>query len=326
MSFDPAKDIPDLSNKTFLITGGKSPPFMAAGHLLPTSANVSSNLTGTNGLGKETIVTLAKHSPEHIYFTGRNASAADGVIDTVKSVAPSVKLTFIECNQLSLASVEKAAKTFLSKSSQLDVLICNAGVMATEAALSEDGYENQFGVNHVAHALLVKLLLPTLQKTAEKTGDTRIVYLTSTGFMYPFPGGIVFDGVKTTQDFGPGSQWARYGQSKLANVIYAAELARRYPSITSVSIHPGVVKTDLIGRLKPEEKDLVHQVSKVIVEPEEGVYNTCWCATTEKSNIKNGELYLPVGQPGEHTKESLDKELAEKLWTWTEKELESYSL
>ncbi len=198
--------------------------------------------------------------------------------------------------------------------------------MATDAALTKEGYENQFGVNHVAHALLVKLLLPTLEETAKKTGDARILFLTSLGFLYPFPGGVQFDGVKTTQDFGAGSQWARYGQSKLANVQYAAELARRYPSITSVSLHPGTVNTDIIGRLKPDEKDLVYQMNKVIVEPEEGVYNTCWCATTKKSNIKNGELYLPVGQPGAHSKESSDQELCGKLWTWTQKELESYSL
>ena len=281
---------------------------------------------GTNGLGKQTIITLAKHSPEHIYFTGRNAKSAQSIIDDANSTAPSVKLTFIECDQLSLSSVEKAAKELVSKVTQLDVLICNAGVMATDAALTKDGYENQFGVNHVAHALLVKLLLPTIQKTAEKVGDARILFLTSLGFMYPFPGGVQFDGVKTTQDFGPGSQWARYGQSKLANVQYPAELARRYPSITSVSLHPGTVNTDIIGRLKPDEKDLVYQMNKVIVEPDEGVYNTCWCATTERNNLKNGELYLPVGQLGEHSKESSDKELTEKLWSWTQKELESYGL
>lgn len=282
--------------------------------------------SGTNGLGKETITALAKHSPQYIYFTGRNADGAKSLIDNVKSTAPSSKLTFIKCDQLSLDSVKAAAKEFLSASCQLDVLICNAGVMATEPALTKDGYENQFGVNHMAHALLVKLLLPTLRKTADKTGDARILFLTSLGFMYPLPVGIVFDGVKTTQDFGPGSQWARYGQSKLANVIYPAELARRYPSITSVSLHPGVVNTDIIGRLKPDEKELVYQSSKVIVEPHEGICNTCWCATTKQSGIKNGELYLPVGQLGEHSKESSDLKLAETLWTWTEMELEQYNL
>lgn len=277
-------------------------------------------------MGKETILALAKHYPEHIYFTGRNGDSARSIISDVKSTAPSAKLTFIQCDQLSLDSVKNAAKEFLLASSRLDILICNAGVMATEPALTKDGYENQFGVNHVAHALLVKLLLPTLQKTADKTGDVRIIFLTSLGFMYPNPGGIMFDTVKTTQDFGPGSQWARYGQSKLANVLYAAELARRYPSITSVSLHPGVVNTDIIGRLKPDEKELVYSSCKVIVEPEEGVYNTCWCATSKQNGIKNGELYLPVGQPGEHTKDSSDKDLAARLWTWTQEQLEPYNL
>ena len=139
---------------------------------------------GTNGLGKQTILTLVKHSPEHIYFTGRNAKGAQDLIQDVKSVAPSVQLTFIRCDQLSLSSVEEAAKAFLSKTSTLDVLICNAGVMATEAALTKEGYENQFGINHVAHALLVKLLLPTILKTGEQTGDARILFLTSLGFNY----------------------------------------------------------------------------------------------------------------------------------------------
>ena len=282
---------------------------------------------GTNGLGRETILALAKHSPEHIYFTGRNASSAEKIISQVKEETSSAKVTFIECDQLSLASVASAADKFKSQSSRLDILILNAGVMATDAALSEDGYENQFAVNHVAHALFVKKLLPTIEATAAKQGgDARVLFLTSLGFMYPLPGGVAFGSIKTTQDFGPGSQWARYGQSKLANVVYAAELARQHPNVLAVSLHPGTVNTDIIGRLKSDEKDLVYKMNSVIVEPHEGVYNTCWCATVSKGELKNGELYLPVGKLGEHTKESSDRELAKKLWDWTEEELKGYSV
>lgn len=275
-------------------------------------------------MGRQTIATLAKHSPEHIYFTGRNSEAATEIIAQTQSNSPNVKLCFIECNQLSLASVQAAANVFLQQATQLDVLICNAGVMATEPALSQDGYENQFAINHVAHALLVKLLLPTLSSTAASQGEARVLFITSLGFMYPFPGCVMFDSLKTTQDFGPRTQWARYGQSKLALVQYAAELARRWPAITFVSLHPGVVNTDLVARLKPEDKELVHQTNPIIIEPEEGVWNSCWCATTEKSNLENGELYWPVGQLGEHTKESGDQNLREKLWQWTQKELEDF--
>ena len=282
---------------------------------------------GTNGLGRETILALAKHSPEHIYFTGRNATSAEKIVSQVKQEAPSAQLTFIECDQLSLASVASAADKFKSQSSRLDVLILNAGVMATEAALSKDGYENQFAVNHIAHALFVKKLLPTVQATAAKQGgDARVIFLTSLGFMYPLPGGVAFDTIKTTQDFGPGAQWGRYGQSKLANVLYSAELARRHPDVLAVSVHPGIVNTDIIGHLKPDDKELVYKMSDVIVQPHEGVYNTCWCATVGKGELKNGELYLPVGTLGEHTKESSDKELAKKLWSWTKEELKGYSV
>ena len=267
---------------------------------------------------------LAKHSPKHIYFTGRNKASADKVTAAVESSAPGAKVSFIECDQLSLASVAAACKAFLAQSATLDVLLCNAGVMATEPGLTKDGYENQFGVNHVAHALMVKMLLPALQKVADTTGDARVLFLTSLGFMYTPPGGVAFDGVKTVQDLGPGSEWARYGQSKLANILYPAELARRYPALTTASVHPGTVGTDIIGRLKPEQKALVHQTNKVILEPHQGAYNSCWCATTARGNVKRGELYMPVGKLGEHTKDSSDSALAEKLWTWTQEEISAY--
>ena len=102
---------------------------------------------------------------------------------------------------------------------------------------------------------------------------------------------------------------------------YAAELARRYPSILSVSLHPGAVKTDLIERLKPEEKDLVYRMNEVVVEPEEGVWNTCWCVTGGRGEVRNGEVYFLVGMVGEHTKELQDGEMCARFWDWTQEEL-----
>ena len=282
---------------------------------------------GTAGLGKETILALSKHNPSHIYFTGRNSASASAVQSEVKAKVPSAALTFIPCDQNSLASVHKAAREFVSKSSRLDVLLCNAGIMATGPGLTADGYENQFGVNHVAHALLVKLLLPTLEKTQAQTDDVRIIFLTSLGFRMPPPGGIIFKDLKTVQDLGVAGPWARYGQSKLANVIYPAELARRYPSITSISIHPGTINTDIIGRLNFINKAIVYATNiGKIKKPHEGAYQACWASTTAKTNIENGAFYEPVGQRGEGSKDSVRKELWEELWTWTQKELEPYKL
>ncbi|MCJ1235694.1 hypothetical protein MMC14_003665 [Varicellaria rhodocarpa] len=211
------KDISSLAEQVFFVTGG------------------------TAGLGKETILALSHHTPKHIYFTGRNAKNSADVISQANAINPTVHVSYIECDQTSLSSTENAVKQFLSTSQRLDVLLCNAGVMGTDPSLTKDGYEYQFGINHMAHALMVKMLLPSLQRTATQTENARIIFLSSVGYRFPPLGGIVFKELKTTQDRFFAGRWVRYGQSKLANVIYANELARRYPDITSMSIHPGVI-------------------------------------------------------------------------------------
>jgi NAD(P)-dependent dehydrogenase (short-subunit alcohol dehydrogenase family) len=143
-------------------------------------------------------VQLAKHNPKHIYFTGRNSQAAEAVI--AESKGGSARVTFIACDLDSLSSVSEAAKNFLEKSgNQLDVLICNAGVMAVPPGVSKDGYEIQFAVNHLAHALLMKICLSALQKAADEKGDARIVSLTSLGFKSAPKAGIIFKDLKSSQ-------------------------------------------------------------------------------------------------------------------------------
>ncbi|KAJ6588800.1 oxidoreductase [Mycena capillaripes] len=303
MKFNPSTDIPDLAGKVILVTGG------------------------TGGIGKESVLALAKHNPKSIYFTGRNSSRANEVIAEIKSTAPSVTIVFLECDLESLAAVERGAKQFISQSDRLDILMCNAGVMNVPPALTKDGYEVHFGTNHLAHALFIKLLLPTLLRTAEAPGgDVRVIPLTSQAFaMHPM-GGILFDDLRTTQVSGL-VKFLRYGQSKLANILYASELAKRYPQITSVSIHPGVVRTDLLAQqdyITRALAFLTHPFS--MLTPAEGAYNQCWAATVDKAKITNGEYYEPVGVPGGHARLSRDAKLASRLWDWTEKELESYDI
>ncbi|MCJ1281102.1 hypothetical protein MMC26_000420 [Xylographa opegraphella] len=300
-SFDPAKDIPDLSGKVIFVTGG------------------------TAGLGKETILAFAKHHAEHIYFSGRNAKSAEAVISDVKAVAPDVRVTFLECDLASLASVEKAAKQFSAESERLDILLCNAGIMALPPGLTKDGYEIQFGTNHVGHALLVKLLLPILLRTAQTPeSDVRVVMLTSLAFrMHPL-GGIDIPSLRTPR---PGifGHWIRYGQSKLANILFASELARRYPSITTASVHPGVINTGLLTNSGIWNAAFVHVTHPFsTLTPEQGAHNSLW-ATTTKKDLTRGGFYVPVGVPGAHDKESKSEKLAGELWEWTEKELRTYN-
>ena len=109
-------------------------------------------------------------------------------------------MTFIPCDQTSFSSVFQAAKIFLEKSeNQLDILICNAGVMAIPPGLSKDGYEIQFATNHLAHALLIKLCLPALLRSAEEHGDARILSVTSLAFQRAPKQGIIFEDLRTSQ-------------------------------------------------------------------------------------------------------------------------------
>ena len=279
---------------------------------------------------------LVQHKPAKIIFTGRNAQASEAVTEQAKAISPSTAFEFLPIDMMDLASVNKAAETYLQQNpSRLDVVICNAGVMATDAYVTKDGYENQFGINHIAHHLLVKRLLPLLQKTAQSRGsdaDVRIVVLTSLGFQAGamIPGGIMFDTLKTPQAEPGGddmNKWLRYGQSKLANVLFTRELARRYhPNITSVVVHPGTVWTDIIYRLSEKDRKFVEDRNDIIVPAEVGAYNTVWAATTKKKNLKNGGLYMPVGKSGDDKEipQSLDEELAKRLWEWTEKEIQPF--
>lgn len=307
ITFNPAKDIQDQSGRVFFVTGG------------------------TTGLGASFISLIAAKNPAHVVFSGRNVSRANELISKVKAASPNVKVTFIECDLSSLASVQRAAKQFLAQSDRLDVLMCNAGVMALDPALSKDGYEIQFATNHLGHALLIKLLLPCMLKTAEQPGsDVRIINLSSMAHQTVPSKGIELDTLKTTQSgLGPfytPSKWMRYGQSKLANLLYARALARRYPSIKTVSVHPGFVRTDLHATEGFTDRIIINTLAgSNWLAVEQGSYNQTWAATTPKENLENGAYYVPVAVKGELTTATArDERLAEQLYTWTEAELAKF--
>jgi NAD(P)-dependent dehydrogenase (short-subunit alcohol dehydrogenase family) len=222
--------------------------------------------------------------------------------------------------------VQSAARAFVSKEKRLDVLILNAGIMATPAGTTEQGYEIQFGTNHIGHALLTKLLLPALLETTKQPGaDVRVVSLSSAGHAFAPGKGIIFDQLKADMS----STWTltRYGQSKLANVLFAKELGKRYPQLTAVSVHPGVVNTELYRStskwfLVGKFIDAARRWAYTSVQ--DGAKNQLWAATAE--GVKNGEYYTPVGVLGQGSRLSDDGGLAEELWVWTEREIEGYTL
>ncbi|KXX73554.1 Short-chain dehydrogenase TIC 32, chloroplastic [Madurella mycetomatis] len=315
VAFKPATDIPPLNDKVILVTGGNA------------------------GLGKAAIQQLAAHSPARIYLASRDASRAQSAIADITRAVPSAGSVIkpLSLDLTSFASIKAAAQQVLSECSRLDILMLNAGIMATPAATTQEGYEIQFGTNHVGHALLTKLLLPLLLRTAAlqlqqspetRKPDVRVVVLSSMAHLFSAPGGIDFSTLKGAGSGGLYWTWALYGQSKLANILFAKELARRYPQLTVVAVHPGVVNTNLM--IPFSQQYLVAHLARraggwVLSTADQAVRNQLWAAAATKG-IENGEFYYPVGVAGLAGGRANDGELARMLWEWTEKELEGQVL
>ncbi|KAK7455045.1 hypothetical protein Landi51_03254 [Colletotrichum acutatum] len=228
-------------------------------------------------------------------------------------------------------NASSAAITFLAAAYRLDILILNAGVMNVPAgSVTQEGYEMHFGTNHVGHALFVKLLIPILQTTASEgnvgsgKADVRVVFVSSVAHKYPPSGGLQFDSFHPKGQSEILSANALYGQSKLANLLYAREMAKRHPEWTTVSIHPGTVKTDL--QKSTDGSLLIRAFQKVVVpligvDVEEGARSQLWAATAH--GVENGEYYEPVGVAGNGSAFAKDNNIALKLWDWTQKEIEN---
>ncbi|KAF2847721.1 oxidoreductase-like protein [Plenodomus tracheiphilus IPT5] len=304
-SFNPEKDVGSLEGKVILVTGGNA------------------------GLGKQTVAYLAAHNPARIYIAARTESKAREAITDIKNSVPNAPdIVYLPLDLTSFSSIAEAASAFKARESRLDLLINNSGIMATPYSTTKEGYEIQFGTNHMGHALLTKLLLPVLLETAKlPDADVRVVNLSSMGHKITVSKGIDFDQAALEKE----KTWRRYGSSKLANILFARELAARYPQITSVSLHPGVIPTDLFAPLRTNVMMKIGLWIFTLVgtallpghykDAKGGSLNTTWCATTKKENLENGAYYVPVGSKDPGSKWAQNQGLQKKLWEYTEAEL-----
>ncbi|KAL2871696.1 putative short-chain dehydrogenase/reductase family protein [Aspergillus lucknowensis] len=298
-SFRPEQDIPDLSGKVVLVTGGNA------------------------GLGKETIRQILKHSPQKVFLAARSEEKAANAIAELKSSTPDASITWLPLDLSSTKSVQNAAEKFKSEASRLDILILNAGVMSLPPGETDLGHEIQLGTNHTGHFLLTKLLLPTLLRTAEEepNSDVRIISLSSVGHnLAPS-----FDTILDQSKLKKCNTHARYGASKAANILFAAELARRYPSLTAVSLHPGLIATDLygpIGKQNPIAAVGAKVLGAVGTQVEQGAWNQLWAAVgAKRGELVNGAYYVPVGNLKTYNRYANSEEMGKALWEWTEAEL-----
>jgi NAD(P)-dependent dehydrogenase (short-subunit alcohol dehydrogenase family) len=195
-------------------------------------------ITGsTEGIGRQTALELLRLG-HHVVIHGRSPAKTQAAAEGLRGESGSQALDTWVCDFSSLAAIRAAAPAFLSAHPKLDVLLHNAGVFTTTRALSADGYELTFAVNHLAPFLLTHLLAPALEAAA----PSRVVVVSSTAHLL---GAVDFDDLDFAKAF---SGQAAYSRSKMCNVLFAAELAGRWKDkrITANSLHPGVVGTKLL--------------------------------------------------------------------------------
>jgi len=206
---------------------------------LPSSRAKRAVVTGGNaGLGRETVRLLA-HRGAEVVLASRDPSRGENARQDVLRDVPDARVRVEVLDLASLASVREFAERIVSDGGGVDVLVANAGVMALPRRLTADGFEMQFGVNHLGHFALTGALLPALRQRP----GARVVAVTSGA---AFNARIDFADPMGEERYG---RWRAYGQSKLANLLFAQGLARRFAAdgngATAMAAHPGLVFTDL---------------------------------------------------------------------------------
>ena len=192
---------------------------------------------GSGGLGAETARALASKGAQ-VTLTARNPAKGEAVAKEIRASTGNPAVDVEELELDSLASIRSFAERFLARGGGLQILVNNAGVMACPFETTADGFELQFGTNHLGHFLLTGLLAPALLEGA----PARVVSVSSRGHQQS---PVVFEDIQFEKR--PYDKWQAYGQSKTANVLFAVELERRLGGrdVHAYAIHPGVIPTDL---------------------------------------------------------------------------------
>jgi NAD(P)-dependent dehydrogenase (short-subunit alcohol dehydrogenase family) len=291
--------IPDLSGRMILVTGGNS------------------------GIGFEAARQFARKGA-HVVLACRDARKGHDAVVAITSEHPRASVEAMELDLASLASVRAFAEAYRTRHQRLDVLCNNAGVMALPYRQTADGFEMQFGTNHLGHFALTGLLLDRLLRTA----GARVVTVSSGAHRM---GRIRFEDLQWKRGY---RRWAAYGQSKLANLLFAYELQRRLDgakaAVISVACHPGYAATNLqlAGPRMASSwvmEMLAQCVNRLVAQnAASGALPTLYAATAPE--VGGGDYIGPDGigeMRGAPTKvrssaRSQDREVAGKLWEISE--------
>ncbi|KAL2334741.1 hypothetical protein Fmac_015954 [Flemingia macrophylla] len=295
----------------------------------------------TSGIGVETARVLALRNV-HVVMGIRNMAAGGEIKEIILRNNPTAKIDMMELDLSSMESVRNFASQFNFCGLPLNILVyvtvkyfsscsCNIyfvdgsfGIMATPFKLSKDSIELQFATNHIGHFLLTNLLLETMKRTAiEQRKEGRIVNVASRRHKLSYPEGIRFDKINDKSG-SPLLHWynslSAYGQSKLANVLHAKELARRLKeegtNITANSVSPGPIATNLY-RYHNLMDVFVGLLGKYVMKDiQQGAATTCYVALHPQVKGLTG-CYFADSNLSEASSQAADPELAMKLWEYS---------
>jgi NAD(P)-dependent dehydrogenase (short-subunit alcohol dehydrogenase family) len=297
------------------------PPWTAAD--IPALGGRTAIVTGANsGLGFEVALELARHGAE-VTMLVRDATRGAAALERLRAQVPDAHATLALADLADLASVRTFTAGWLADDRPADVLVNNAGVMALPRSLTVDGFERQFGTNHLGHFALTSLLLPALRQRP----GARVVTVSS-GVAQA--GRIDLDDLQGERRYW---RWGAYAQSKLANLLFAFELDRRAADTTLVSVaaHPGFAATNLQAASPRQQghrwrADAVTFGARLFGQSAAaGAWPLLYAATAP--DVHGGDYYGPGGPwslRGHPTlvpppRRAVDAELAAALWAVSER-------
>jgi NAD(P)-dependent dehydrogenase (short-subunit alcohol dehydrogenase family) len=264
-------------------------------------------VTGANtGIGEVTARELARMGA-HVLLACRSEDKTAPVVAAIRKQTGNDAVEFVPLDLGSLASVRRCVEAFLARDLPLHVLVNNAG-LGGQRGVTEDGFELHFGVNHLGHFLLTVLLRDRLVRSA----PARVVHVASKAHFQA--SGIDFERVRGGTRSLTGMP--EYAVSKLANVLFSAELSKRLEGtrVSSYSLHPGVVASDIWRRIPFFVRPLV---TAFMISTEEGARTSLHCATAPDAQEQTG-LYWDRCEPRNPSKPARDAALAAELWARSE--------
>ena len=267
---------------------------------------------GNSGIGLETAVELAAQGAR-VIITARDPERGKAALDDIKTRSGRDQVELVVFDLASMASVREGAAELLARCPRIDVLVNNAGLVLSERSETVDGFESTFAINHLGPFLLTNLLLDRIKSSA----PSRIVNVSSTAHN-AVRKGLDFDDLQATKSY---SGMRVYSASKLANILFTTELARRLEGtgVTANSLHPGTVRT---GYGRSGDTKGILQVGIAIaapffLSPAKGARTSIYLASSPEVEGVTGKYFIKCKQRTP-TKAAQDADAARRLWEMSE--------